>query len=213
MHCQKRRLTYAVLLLVVGVALGSACVVAHGPLPGDVGVTKLLQSTFGTEPFWADPITQSAKHPWVWLTLAIGIGLSCLRSSWRGPVVIGCAFAAVKLLDLIMRASLYAPKPISDLVAVASPSDSSGFPSTFGLVFAAIFGGVLLTAGKPGKLSTVIAIIAGFMVVIGAASRIVLGGHWTSQILASVCLALTPVLMVDWLLEWRRERRSQIPNL
>ncbi len=213
MHCQKRRLAYAVLLLVVGVTLGSACVLVQGPLPSDVAVTKLLQSSFGPEPFWADPITQSAKHPWVWLTLAIGIGLSCLRSSWRGPVAIGCAFAAVKLLDLILRASLYAPKPIADLVAVASPSDSSGFPSTFGLVYAAIFGGVLLTTGKPGKLSTAIAMVTGLMVVIGSASRIVLGGHWTSQILASVCLALSLVLMVNWLLEWRRERPSQNPNL
>lgn len=103
----------------------------------------------------------------------------------------------MELLDLVLRAPLYAPKPIADVVAVASPSNSSGFPSTFGLVYAATFDGVLLTAGKPGKLSTSIAMIADFMVVIGVAARVVLGGHWTSQILASVCLALAVVLLAN----------------
>ncbi len=190
MHCQTRRLAYATVFLCVGVLLGGANVAFQGPLPGDVAVTKLLQSMFGPEPVWANPITQSAKHPFVWAMLLLGCVLAWVRAGWRGPASVLIVFLLVKGLDFVLRAAIHTPKPIADFVAVASPSDSSGFPSTFGLVYGAIFGCVIFATPKSGWPSTATMVLSIAMIVIGAISRIVLGGHWTSQMMASLSLAI-----------------------
>ncbi len=208
MHCQTRRITYAAIFLVVGIVVGAASVVSQGPLPADVAITKLLQATFGAEPSWAGPITQSAKHPIVWLLLVAGFGLAWVRNGWRGPIAVLVVFLCVKLLDFILRAAIHAPKPVADLVAVASPSESSGFPSTFGLVYGAVFGCVIFAKSTSGWKSTATLIASIGMILIGAVSRIVLGGHWTSQMVASMCLAFAIVLMIYVALVRKREISS-----
>ncbi len=208
MHCQTRRIACATIFLVIGVVVGAASVASQGPLPGDVAITKLLQTTLGAEPSWARPITQSAKHPIVWLLLVGGFALAWVRTGWRGPIAVLAVFLCVKLLDFILRAAIHTPKPVTDLVAVASPSESSGFPSTFGLVYGAVFGCVIFAKSTSGWKSTVTLIASIGMILIGDVSRIVLGGHWTSQMLASLCLAFPIVLTVYFALERKRETSS-----
>lgn len=205
------RILCAAVCLVVGVGLGIACVVKQGPLPGDVAITQTLQSVLGAEPIWAGPITQTAKHPLVWITLAIGCGLGWIRSGWRAPAATLIAFASVKGLDAIMRASFHAPKPITEWVAVASPSNSSGFPSTFGLVYAAIFGGVLFANAKPKWQSNAIALVAILMLILGSLSRLVLGGHWPSQLLASILIAFAIVQIAHHFIEDKHEAKTASP--
>ncbi|SMP69660.1 PAP2 superfamily protein [Neorhodopirellula lusitana] len=206
------RVFCAAICLVAGIGLGIACVVTQGPLPGDIAITKTLQSLLGPEPSWAAPVTRTAKHPFVWVVLTLGCGLAYIRGGWRAPAATLIAFAVVKGLDAVMRASFHAPKPIADWVAIASPSDSSGFPSTFGLVYAAIFGGVLFAYAKPDWKSTIIAVAAAIMIVIGSVSRIVLGGHWTSQLAASILIAFAIVMITYRLLETKRETTAPPEN-
>jgi hypothetical protein len=85
---------------------------------------------------------------------------------------------------------VFAPKPATELVAVAAPSGSSGLPSTFGLVYAGLFGAALLASGRGGASGAAAPAVAGLLVTAGSCARIVLGGHWTSQLLASLSLGL-----------------------
>jgi hypothetical protein len=100
-------------------------------------------------------------------------------------------------LDVLLRAAVFAPRPTPDLVTVASAASGSGLPSTFGLVYGALFGAALL-AGRGGRSRAARAagVAAGLLVVAGACARVVLAGHWPSQIGASVLLALGAAAVV-----------------
>lgn len=180
--------------LVGGLALGVACLWSQGPLPGDLAVTRALQAGLGATPNWAEFVTATAKSPRVWLTLLLAAALAFLCGGWRGAAVPALAFAGVKILDALLRALAYAPKPSAELVSVASSSASSGFPSTFGLVYGALFGAVLFTTEgrRDVRIFAIAASVA--LLIVGASARIVLGGHWASQMLASVLLAFSLVL-------------------
>ena len=184
------------ILLVASVGLGAACLSAQGPLPGDVPITRLLQTTLGDAPAWAKWVTSTAKFPGVWYTLAVTTVLAFVRAGiWAVPMP-GLALLLTHLADNFFRASFYAPKPIPDLVAVASNSSASGLPSTFALVYASLFGAVLLARGVRGILSTVIAVLCAGCIVVGGSARVILGGHWTSQIIASLLFAFAVLLVL-----------------
>ncbi len=199
-----RSSTGSLSFLVGGVLLGAACLVAQGPLPGDFAVTRALQGAFGTAPSWAAFVTDTARSPTVWLTLLLAAALAFVCGGWRSAAVPALAFAGVKLLDALLRALVFAPKPSPELVSVATSSAASGFPSTFGLVYGALFGAVVFTTAGRREVR-VFAILAGLgFVVVGTTARLVLGGHWTSQMLASLLLAFSLVLALQQALAQRR---------
>ena len=177
------------ILAVLAVAVGGACLAVQGPLPGDVGVTRILQSLLGKAPRWAEWLTETAKPPMVIATLGMGAGLAWLAAGWRSAFSVPLAFGLAWLIDKGLRAAIFAPRPSADLVAVASASSSSGLPSTFGLAYGSIFG-VVVFAGGSGKSASGLRALALALIVAGATARVVLGGHWASQMLASVPLGL-----------------------
>lgn len=180
-----------------GLALGVACLLSQGPLPGDLVVTRVLQAGLGATPRWAEFVTSTAKSPAVWLTLSLAAALAAMRGGWRAATVPALAFAGVELLDALLRALAFAPKPSPELVSVATSSASSGVPSTFGLVYGALFGAVLFTAGGRGGVRAFAIVASVGLLIVGASARVVLGGHWTSQMLASLFLAFSLVLALQ----------------
>jgi membrane-associated phospholipid phosphatase len=173
------------LLALAALAIGGASAVVQGPLPGDVELTRGLQALLGAGPDWAMWLTETAKAPLLWGTLALAAVLAWRGAAWRGALAVPLAYAGAFAADKALRAVLFVPRPDPDLVAVAAPSGSSGMPSTFGLVYGALFGVALLARGDmPGRL------IAGALLIAGIIARIVPGGHWPSQMLASTALGL-----------------------
>lgn len=170
--------------------IGAASTVMQGPLPGDVALTRALQAVLGPQALWADWVTDTAKSPLLWATLAAAMALAwwaapARAQGWRAALTVPLAYALAFVTDKTLRAVLSVPRPDPALVAVAEPSASSGLPSTFGLVYGAVFGATLLRHG--GWLARA---VAGALLVIGLCARIVLGGHWPSQILASAAFGL-----------------------
>jgi len=179
----------AIALATVAALAGIASLVAGGPVPGDVGITRALQSLLGAAPDWAGFMTQTAKAPLLWGTLAIGSGLAALIGGWREAIAVPLAYGLAWLADKALRALLFVHKPDADLVAVASASTASGLPSTFGLVYGSVFGVVFWLQGNtaaaiPARLAALLLILT------GSAARIVLVGHWTSQMIASICVGV-----------------------
>lgn len=189
--------TTPIVLGVSALVLGSACIVARGPLPGDVLVSRMLQSSFGAAPEWASMLTWTAKSPLVWYTLVAGVILAWLRAGSAGTVATVVAFGAVRAIDPLLRSVTHVPKPDPELVAVAAVSESSGLPSTFALVYGAVFAAALMRPRHGDALARVVAVIGITAIVTGSAARIVLGGHWTSQMIASLCLAFALALTVE----------------
>lgn len=179
----------AVLLAVLAALAAGASVALQGPLPGDVAATRALQSALGHAPAWADWLTDTAKAPLLWGTLMVAALLAWRCGGWRGAVAVPLAYAFAFGADMALRAVLSVPRPDPALVAVTAPAASSGLPSTFGLVYGALLGAALLLPGAsrrahPARLA------AGVLLLAGATARIVLGGHWPSQMLASVAFGL-----------------------
>ncbi|MBU7573764.1 MAG: hypothetical protein KAF64_10450 [Hydrogenophaga sp.] len=177
------------ILALVAAMIGGTSFALQGPLPGDVAVTLAMQAMLGAEPGWAGWLTNTAKAPLLWGTLTLATllaGLSAPRPlRWVRALAVPLAYALAFAADKALRAAIFVPRPDPALVHVADPATSSGLPSTFGLVYGAIFGVVLLARGEAkGRL------VAGVLFGVGLAARIVLGGHWPSQMLASATLGL-----------------------
>lgn len=170
-------------LAAIAVTAGAASIVLQGPVPGDAALTAALQATLGTGGGWAGWLTATAKAPILWATIALAGGLAWRVAGWRA------ALAAA-------------------LVAVAEPAASSGLPSTFGLVYGALFGVALLARGSARKARPA-RLIAGALLIAGIAARIVSGGHWPSQMLASsafgLLLALAALAIIQRLRFGRRQ--------
>jgi len=199
-------------LIAFGVLLGLICVLFQGPLPGDVALTRALQETFGANAEWAAAVTRSAKHPLVWLTLATAVALGAVLRRDRLLLTPVIAWIFVKIIDLTVRAMVHAPKPEPGLVEVASASTSSGVPSSFALTYAAIFGGLVLIAARSRDVAgrttrRGIAAIALTALAVGTLARVVPGGHWMSQMLASLAVGLGVAWLVMLILS--RGRRGQ----
>ncbi|CAG0997721.1 hypothetical protein BURK2_02786 [Burkholderiales bacterium] len=178
----------AVLSFAFAFAVGAACLAAAGPVPGDVALVRALQGILGPAPGFAEAVTATAKPPWLFATLALAMVLAGRGGGWRRAIATLVALAAAHGADSALRALIHAPRPMPDLVAVAAPSASSGLPSTFGLVYGALFGSVVLASiGRPPG-SMPLAAVSIVLLAIGAVSRTVLGGHWPSQMLASLLL-------------------------
>jgi len=179
----------------IALGLGAACWVAQGPLPGDVATTQALQALLGARPTWALALTKSAVLPAVGVTLAAGMTLGWWVRSKQGAVAAVFAYGLALMTDTILRAAIFVVRPAEPLVAVAAPSTSSGLPSTFGLVYGAIFGVSLLADAGASRAGWPVRLVATLALIIGGAARVVLGGHWTSQMIASVALGLLFALL------------------
>lgn len=177
------------LLALLTLVIGGANAVMQGPLPGDLAVTLGLQAALGGGPVWAEWLTETAKAPLLWGTLVLAGVLAWRAAGWRSAFAVPLAYAFAFAADKGLRAVLFVPRPDADWVVVAAPSASSGLPSTFGLVYGAMFGAALLASG-PVRRAGPMRIIAAALLIAGMAARIVLGGHWASQMLASTALGL-----------------------
>lgn len=190
----KGQVSKAMVFALVALAVGGACLAIDGPLPGDVAITRQLQSAFGARPVWAEWLTDTAKPPYVMLTIFAGSGVAWLAARWRGALAVPIAFGLSWVMDKVLRAMIFDARPSADLVAVASASTSSGLPSTFGLTFGSIFG-VALFVTAMGMQAMAARLMALGLIGAGVVARIVLGGHWTSQMLASTVLGIVAALI------------------
>lgn len=179
----------ASLLAAIAIIAGVASSLLKGPVPGDVALTAALQASLDMGTGWAGRITATAKAPLLWATVALAGVLAWLVEGWRAALAVPLAYVFAFAADKALRAALFVPRPDPTLVAVAEPAVSSGLPSTFGLVFGAVFGVALMAAGsarraRPARL------IAGALLIAGISARVVTGGHWPSQMLASASAGL-----------------------
>jgi len=81
----------AVILAIAALAVTAVCLIAQGPVPGDVAVTQALQSLFGDAPRWAAWLTDTAKPPMVIATVGVGAGLAWLVGGWHAAFAVPLA--------------------------------------------------------------------------------------------------------------------------
>jgi undecaprenyl-diphosphatase len=128
--------------------------------------------------------------PWSWLLPVLTAGtLRWLGYRLESLFMLGTggAGAIVVVIKLIMAR----PRPSHESIIVTTRLKDYSFPSGHTIQYAAQFGyGAYLAFAllRPGRLRRVVLAACGALIVLIGPSRIAMGHHWASDVLASFCL-------------------------
>lgn len=178
-------------------ALLSALAARYAYFPGDLGVTRFLQSLLPRDLRWAQVITASAGLPWNFALLALTVVVSWLIAGRRAALLAIASFVVLSALDPLLKGLVERPRPSSELVRVVGSPRGYSFPSGFALTYAATFGYLLLLSSRrPDGLRKVIMILCLLLLIAGGMARIVLGAHWPSDVLGGYLIGFTWVALL-----------------
>jgi membrane-associated phospholipid phosphatase len=160
--------------------------------PGDVAVTRFVQSIAPASKGWAQWISSTAKFPWNLVLLAVTVGVSWWLAGWRAALLALASFAGMWLLGKWLGPVVVRPRPSPDLVRVAEKLSGYSFPSIFALTYASTIGFlVILFARKTSGAIRISASVVCFgLLLIGCAARIALGAHWPSDVILTYLIGL-----------------------
>jgi undecaprenyl-diphosphatase len=106
------------------------------------------------------------------------------------------------LASNVIKPSLHRPRPSGSLVHLFLKERGFGFPSGHVLTYVTIYGCIaLLLRDSPSLLAKLTRRFCIFLVLLVGISRIYLGAHWTSDVLASYGLGVALLSGVYWLLQ------------
>ena len=122
------------------------------------------------------------------------------------------AFAALAglgaaALASFLKAFWLRPRPDDELVQVIGSAPGTSFPSGHTLFYVGFFGFLfywVYAALRPSRLRTVLLALLGLLVVLVGPSRVYLGHHWSSDVLAAYALGFAYLLVLIRLYSARR---------
>jgi membrane-associated phospholipid phosphatase len=155
--------------------------------PGDVVLTRLVQSLAPASTGWAQWISSTGKFPWCLPLLAMTVVLSWRMAGKRGALLSVASFAGMEFVGLYLGPMVARPRPAPDLVRVAQQLSGYSFPSVHALVYASTVGflGVLFAVKTSGLQRITGVVMSGVVLLTGFAARLALGEHWPSDLLVS----------------------------
>lgn len=156
-------------------------------LPGDVVVTKFVQSFLPEPGRWAEPVSSTAKMPWLLFLIAGAFLLSWMIAGWRAALLSLASFAGLWLLGKWLGPLVAQPRPSPDLVQVTGSHSGSAFPSIFAFNYASTVGFLAVLAARkaPGKIRWTVMLVCTALLVVGWLARVALGAHWPSDVAVS----------------------------
>jgi undecaprenyl-diphosphatase len=172
--------------------------------PGDVQVTKVIQSAAPKGEAWAKWVTATAKAPLRYILFGMTIALAWVLGGWRAALLSMVSFMGVLLVGPMIKSWIARPRPSSELIHVVGSPSGFSMPSTFAMVYGSTLGFIALLGFWKSKASTLtrlpIAIACCTLLFIGAVARIVLGAHWPSDILLSYLICFLWISFLMWIL-------------
>ncbi|WP_439887405.1 bifunctional DedA family/phosphatase PAP2 family protein [Pseudomonas sp. MBLB4123] len=128
--------------------------------------------------------------------------LLLLTRQWRPTLLVGSALLATALANAALKSLFARQRP----EVLLEPLDSFSFPSGHSSAAFAFFLllGILAGRGQPARLRLSWLLLAGLPAVAIALSRVYLGVHWPSDIIAGALLAAGICGLTLGLAEWRR---------
>jgi membrane-associated phospholipid phosphatase len=184
-------------LLVLAVLL-TVCFKYVPYLPGDVGVTRLIQSTLPESRGWAQLVSSTAGMPWVLVLIAVTFIVSWAIAGWRAALLSLAGFFGLWLLGKWLGPAIAQPRPSPELVHVTGSLPGSAFPSIFAFNYISTVGflAVLAWSRASGTLRCALLVICISLLVIGGIARIELAAHWPSDVAVSYLIGLLWVTLL-----------------
>lgn len=136
--------------------------------------------------------------------VAVGCGIwGAVTRRWRDPVMLVGAMLLSVALSTAIKAVVARPRPADELQTVPGVESSFSFPSghTIGAATLVLVGGYLLWREvRTRRFFVEWSVVSAVVVLVVAASRLYLGYHFVTDVLAGICLAvvtLGAVVAVD----------------
>ncbi len=180
------------LLAVLGFAVLLALAFSVPYFSFDLAITRGVQRF---DPRWFDTLMHWVSWPGFAPQAVIVAGLICAGLYARGlrweAVCAGLTGAGITVVGLLIKLMVNRPRPTPDLVAVVEQLNSFSFPSGHVLFYTTFFGFLLFivfTLFRPSlRRALLLAALSAPIALIGL-SRIELGQHWFSDVLAAYLL-------------------------
>lgn len=195
-------LTNYALVATIAFVLFTAFAFRSPSLPGDVEMTRFIQSFRNPV---LDQFMELVKYPGLYpqvipLNTFVIVILYVFRCKWESITLLVTG-PIIGIGGTLLRYGIDRPRPSPDLVWVAQEIERGhyGYPSGHALGFLAIFGFLwylAFTLLKPSWHRTLLLIAYAALIALVGISRIYLGEHWASDVIAgylagSALLALT----------------------
>jgi membrane-associated phospholipid phosphatase len=177
-------------------------------LPVDVAIAQQVQQTRSFDAFLLPLmilVSAPGYYPWTVILWVVAIVLLLVRRQRVGAVLVALTTLAAGLAELV-KLIIARPRPTADLVEVYRELSGYSFPSGHVVHYVAFYGilGFLawrgLGASPPPSAAARLAmelllIVCCALIVLVGPSRVVLGAHWPSDVIAgylfgSACLVL-----------------------
>ena len=200
---RQRILFIASLLAFAIVAVLAALVRLYQVLPFDLSATRELQEPRGT---WFREIMIYVSFfgymPWSAITVAVGTVFIGILLGWKdGAFLLGTTIAQ-GLANFGIKTAIGRARPSNSLVEVFSQVSGNSFPSGHVMFYTVFFGFLFFLAWTrlPNAAPRWLALIfTGALVLLVGPSRIFLGAHWLSDVIAAYLLGF---IMLGFTLEF-----------
>jgi undecaprenyl-diphosphatase len=179
----------------------AAIVSMAGVLPADVAIARELQESRTIDAFLTPLmvlVSAPGYYPWTVILWGGAVFLLLLRRAWVAAVLVALSALAAGLAELV-KLIVARPRPTSDLVEVYRAVSGYSFPSGHVVHYVAFYGILGYLAWRrlggppppaPGvrlALQVLFAVCCVLVVLVGP-SRVFLGAHWPSDVIAGYLL-------------------------
>ena len=192
----------ALALLVAYAALGSA----YTKFPGDLAVSTWVQSNRAG---WLDSVMEAVSAAGTSYGALAALAFAVLGTFLLRGVRPAVFLLAVAMLGVLVRTGLKLliarPRPADELVTVMVENEGYSFPSGHVMFYVVLLGAlyVLLTSpGLSGRTIRLVQAVIGVALILTGISRIYLGVHWLSDVVAGYVFGAVLVAVAAWV--WRR---------
>lgn len=155
--------------------------------PGDMAITTLLQKQRNP---WLRRLMLAVSEigfPMISFPLTIGVAGIFLALRFRLEAIFILLTTSSNLLNLLVKRLIKRPRPTAAHVTVVRVINEPSFPSGHVMQFTNLFGlliYLLATNLRSGRLRNILIAVCGSLIVLVGPSRIYLGAHWPSDVMA-----------------------------
>jgi undecaprenyl-diphosphatase len=192
---RRQRLIFGFSLLSFAIVSLLAYLVDQFPvLPFDLAPTRALQAISNL--FFLQfmiLVSLLGYMPWSAITVAVGVLLVSVLLGWKDGAFLLFLTAVQAVANQLIKQAVGRPRPLTTLVDVFMPVAGNSFPSGHVMFYTVFFGFLLFLAltRLPRSLWRGVAVmLTGGLIVSVGPSRIYLGAHWLSDVIAAYLFGL-----------------------